>query len=508
MKILSAQRIREIDQLTIKHNHIESHELMENAAIALCDLIQAHYPKTQHFSLFAGNGNNGGDALALARLLKQAGYPNLDVYLVQFSTAYSADNQYNQDRLKDAEIAIFPLTQPTINKLPSNSIIIDALFGTGLNRPLEGDYAKLVDLINASGNEIIAIDLPSGLYADQSNPIDNSIVQADITFTFQIPKWALFMPDNATYIGNWQLLDIGLDKKAIEQSTSEDSLITAELIQSLYRPRQPWSHKGKYGHALLIAGSYGKLGALALSTQACLRSGSGLTTCYAPSCAFEIMQGHVPSAMFLGDDNPDYISAIPDIERYDSIGIGPGIGTEEKTAEAVKELLQRSKVQNKKVLVDADALNLIAANPTFQSLLHEHCVLTPHPKEFARLAGNWQNDYQKRDILRQFAKDHHCIVVLKDRYTCIADINGHIYVNNSGNAGLAKGGSGDTLSGIITALLAQGYSPLHAALFGVHLHGLAADMATLDIAQESLLAEDVCHYLSDAFNHINGAQHE
>lgn len=500
MKILNANQIRQIDQDTIAKQNIASHELMESAACALRRFLCQHFKHNQHFVLFAGNGNNGGDALALARLLCDAGYRKITIYLTAFSTRYSTDNQYNQKRLNERHIPVTLIEGAPFPDIASDCVIIDALFGTGLNGTLKGEYAQLVQHINTCTNDIIAIDLPSGLYSDKVNNETDTIIQATTTLTFQIPKWALFQPQNAPFIGKWQLLNIGLDEHAIKQMPSDDTLITHALVKHIYQPRKPWAHKGSHGHALIIAGSYGKLGALQLSTSACLRSGSGLTTCYAPKCAFQVMQSAQPSAMMQTDAHELHITDIPDISAYDSIAVGPGIGDHEQTIDAIGALLKQSHHRQKKLVIDADALNIIARQPQYKKWLQPNCILTPHPKEFARLAGAWSNDDERLEKLRRFASEHQCVVVLKGRHSAIATQNGGIYVNNTGNAGLAKGGSGDTLTGIITALLAQGYSSVESAILGVYCHGLAADIAVEHIAMPSLMAEDVCRHLSDAFN--------
>lgn len=496
MKIFTSQQIREGDAYTIANEPITSLELMERAANASVTWIKDNVGDTAPFYIFCGTGNNGGDGLAIARLLGEAGFQK-HTFIVFSSDHFSADCETNKHRLEhayDAHLAAIH-SEKDFPQLPSDAIIIDALFGTGLNRPLSGLAAKTIAWINAQQNTVISIDLPSGLMADQSS-IKGEVVKATHTLSFQFYKLAFLMPENASFCGQVHILPIGIHEDFIKNTSASHFITDKERVHSIYKPRNIFSHKGTYGHALLIAGSYGKMGAAVLSAKSCMKSGVGLLTCHIPKCGYGILQAAVPEAMCEIDDYDLNWSKCPDnLHQFSSIGIGPGIGKDPATARVLEKVISQVK---KPLILDADALNIIGEKKLLKKI-PAHTLLTPHPKEFERLFGKTENDFERLHLQIQKSKEYHVYIILKGHYTCISTPEGRCYFNSTGNAGMATAGSGDTLTGILTALLAQGYTPEEAAIFGVYLHGLAGDLAAENLSQESLLASDISDYLGDAF---------
>lgn len=496
MKIFTAQQIREGDAYTIAHEPVSSIDLMERAASACVDWIRNNFQETVPFYIFCGTGNNGGDGLAIARLLGEAGYQK-HTFIVFSSDHFSTDCEANKHRLEhayDAHLAAIH-SEKDFPDLPTDAVVVDALFGTGLNRPLNGLAAKTVTWMNSLKNEVISIDLPSGLMADESS-IKGEVVKAAHTLSFQFQKLAFLMPENAAFCGQVHILSINIHEDYIKNTTASFFITDKSDIRSIYKPRKIFSHKGTYGHALLIAGSYGKIGAAVLSAKACLRSGVGLLACHIPKCGYEILQTAVPEAMCETDNNQIYWTKEPErYEQYAAFGIGPGIGKEADTVKALEKTLSGIK---KPVVLDADALNIIGEKRLLKTVL-THALLTPHPKEFERLFGKTENDFERLHLQIAKSKEYHVYIILKGHYTCISTPEGKCYFNSTGNAGMATAGSGDTLTGILTGLLAQGYNPEEAAVLGVYLHGLAGDLAAENLSQESLIASDISDYLGDAF---------
>jgi len=379
--------------------------------------------------------------------------------------------------------------------LASNSLVIDALFGSGLNRPLEGINVQLISYLNEHAKEIISIDLPSGLMSDTLE-IGVPIIQANHTLSFQVPKLAFYFPENEKFIGEIHLLDIGLSAGFLHHIVPEINLINQELVEKIYKPRQRFSHKGNFGHALLLAGSYGKTGAALLAAKACMHSGVGLLTVGVPQCSYLVLQLGLPEAMVTSDEKKNKLATImPNYTNYQAVGIGPGIGTEKKTRQW---LLQQLLVIQCPLVLDADALNAIAYEEKWHCI-PENSILTPHPKEFDRLFGLCKNSQERMLKAIEKAKELSCIVVLKGHHTLIATSAGEVWFNTTGNAGMASGGSGDVLTGIITGLLAQGYVPKDAALLGVWLHGKSGDIASKRYGQEALVASHIIEFLGDVF---------
>ncbi|MBE0651187.1 MAG: NAD(P)H-hydrate dehydratase [Bacteroidales bacterium] len=501
MKILPIDKIREADAYTIENEPIADIDLMERATRKLFKWIKKQVDVSQRIFVFAGLGNNGGDGMALARMLTDAGY-EVFAYVVRYSKTYSASFAENYNRyLEMSHDTLFDLEmEEDFPGIEEDDIIVDALFGSGLTRPLEGLTAKVIQLMNQSPAVKIAIDIPSGLNADQtSRESHGNILQADYTLTFQFPKYAFLLPENDQYVGEWYVLDIGLHPDFIEDVEVDNFFLLKQDVEQLIKPRAKFSHKGTYGHALLIAGGYGKMGAAILAAHACLRSGTGLLHVHVPKVGYPIMQTALPEAMISIDRNDYYFTEVPDLSTYNVIGIGPGMGKESQSQTAMKLLIQEYR---RPMVIDADALGILAENKTWLSFLPPNSILTPHPKEFERLAGTWKNDFEKMDLARSFCKKFQVILVLKGANTSICLPDGRCYFNSTGNPGMATAGSGDVLTGIITGLLAQNYSPIHAALLGVYLHGSAGDIAAEKNSEESLIAGDITMNLGKAFHRL------
>lgn len=500
MEIFSAQQIRAWDQFTMEQEPITSIDLMERAAAACFSWLETNGYLEQSFSIYCGKGNNGGDGLVLARMLSKQDCP-VTVHILEFGHLGSDDFQVNLARLHQTAVEIRFVQGPdNFPPIPSGNILIDALFGSGLNRPLEGVTAQLATHINQSGNEVIAIDMPSGLFADSSSK-GNPVIRAAHTLSFQCFKHAFLVPENEPWIGKVHILDIGLHPDYLRQVSGELEFVDSTIIRSIYRPRKEFAHKGNFGHALLIAGSYGKIGAASLASRACLSSGAGLLTCHLPACGYAILQTALPEAMILTDEDASVNTAFPgELKGYAVVGIGPGLGQDPRTRHLLQDLLQR--YRNPMVL-DADALNILSTDPSLFTLLPPYSILTPHPKEFERMFGASANDFDRLRLASERARQYQCVIILKGHYTFIAMPGGKGYFNSTGNAGMAKGGSGDVLTGILTAMLSQGYSPGEAAILGVYLHGLAGDLAAANLSQESMLPSDLTEHLSAAFRQLN-----
>ena len=441
--------------------------------------------------------------LAIARMLVLKGY-RVAVYILETGKTGSDDFQSNLQRLHEIEFTNLHFLQ-TPEQLPvigDGDVIVDALFGTGLNKPLEGLAADIVSHINRTAATVVSIDVPSGLYVDKSSQ-KNIVVEADTTLSFQTDKLAFLIQENASFFGEVEILNIGLSPGYLETIDSNYRLVDAEFAGKIYRPRSRFAHKGSFGHALMMAGSYGKMGAAVLATKACVKSGAGLTTAFIPQKGYEIMQIAVPEAMAIcdeADDNGGVIHSLPDgIEKYSAVGIGPGMGTDAGSIQALTFVIRR---YEKPLIIDADGLNCIAQQKELLAQLPSHSILTPHPKEFDRLFGDHENNFERMQKAGEMARQHQLVLVLKSHHTLIALPDGKYYFNSTGNAGLAKGGSGDVLTGIITALLAQGYTPGGAAILGVYIHGLSADIAVKQMAEESLTARDLIQYLPKAFGEL------
>lgn len=505
MKILSIEQIRQADTYTIEHDPISSIDLMERAAQTCVQWIVSNFSVQKPVAIFCGTGNNGGDGLAIARLLAEKNY-GVTVYIIRFSDKYSADFKINEERLEAIPsvtvIGIQSIADFAAIKIQAAAVLIDAIVGSGLNKPLTGLVADVVTFINTINRPIIAIDVPSGLsLLPSSTPLEGCAINATYTLTFQAPKLVFMFPQYGEYIGDFTILDIGLSNTFIDQQVTINYFTTLTTIQAVLKTRKKFSHKGSYGHALLIAGSYGKMGAAELAVKACLRSGAGLLTAHLPKCGYNIMQTALPEAIVSIDSNEQYVSELPHLDKFNAIGIGPGLGEEKQTQNVVKLLLQNANIP---LVFDADALNILSQNKTWLSFLPKYSILTPHPKEFERLAGKSTTDYERYDTLRAFAFKYGVYVVLKGAHTAVACPDATVYFNSTGNPGMATGGSGDVLTGIITGLLAQGYSPKDASILGVYWHGLAGDIAMDVTGTSGIMASDIINALSPAYKTIVG----
>jgi len=504
MKILAGAQIREIDRQTIEKEPIASIDLMERAANELLSFIIRKYPSDWRIALFAGPGNNGGDAVALARLLVEKQY-RVELFTVSLGAAISDDNQTNIERLNPLNVPITNLTEtsslPELNKFDA---LIDGIFGSGLSRAVTQWPAQLIVHMNESRKPILSIDIPSGLFSEDNSQNTGVVVNAAHTVSFQFPKLAFMLPENETYVGKWRVQSIGLLPQAIKNEPTRYHYTTIDDLP-LLKTRRQFAHKGDFGHALLVAGSYGKTGAAILAAKACLRSGAGLLSVHVPETAYSIIQAEVPEAMVVIDETEQLYCAKEALQKYTCIGAGPGIGLKQSMKEALLHLLNNSQHP---VVLDADALNIIAAHKSMLKTVPPNSIITPHPKEFDRLTHTHETHLQRINSAIDLATQHQLVVVLKGAHTAIATPDGNVYFNSSGNPGLAKGGSGDTLAGIMLALLANGYTTIEAAKLGVFIHGLAADLATDTIAIESLLATDVIEHISNAFVWVKHKQQE
>jgi hydroxyethylthiazole kinase-like uncharacterized protein yjeF len=501
MKLFTCQQINEIDRLTMKLEPISSIDLMERASHRITDWIFQNIENDQSFFIFAGSGNNGGDALAVARMLAGSNY-TCTIFLADFGRELKDNAAINQFRLVEQNKVLLKkiVSEDSIPEIPSDVIVLDGLFGSGINKPLTGLAKAIVTQINQSGATVISIDVPSGLFCEDNSENDSSgIVQANYTLTFQFPKLSFFFAENAEFVGKWHVLPILLHPEAILQSESKYFSLAKTFISGILKKREKFSHKGNFGHALLIAGSYGKMGASVLSSRACMRSGVGLLTSHAPRLGYEIIQNSIPEAMTSIDSSDEIFTEFPDTGLFSAVGIGPGIGKKPDTQMALKKLLQAG---TEKLVVDADAINILSENKEWIKLLPENTILTPHPKEFERLAGPTSNSYERLQKQLQFSVRYKVIIVLKGANTCISVPDGSAFFNETGNPGMATAGSGDVLTGIILGLLAQNYTPEEATLIGVYLHGLAGDLAAAAFGQQALIAGDIINHMGAAFLYL------
>ncbi|RIV45038.1 NAD(P)H-hydrate dehydratase [Flagellimonas pelagia] len=496
MKIFSASQIQDADKSTIQKQQISSEELMERAATKLFDWIHARLRGTHvTLKLFCGIGNNGGDGLVLARLLHEHGY-TIQVYVVNFSEKRSKDFLLNLERLKSAKLwPDFLSSESELPAISTDDIVIDAIFGIGLNRAPNTWVGNLIMHINNSRAFVLSVDIPSGLPTDKCPWNPDYAIRASYVLTFQAPKLVFFLPETGVFVNQWEVLDIGLAPEYLQTTETDFELIGRPEVLPLYRPRLKFSHKGNYGHAIMVGGSYGKIGAVQLASDACLTSGSGLVSSYVPRCGYQAIQTALPEVMVLTDDGEKMISEISFPFDPTVVGIGMGIGLDKITANAFAALL---KTMDKPMVIDADGLNILAQNPKMMKDVPELSVLTPHPKELERLVGKWTDDFEKLAKVKAFSTHYNVVVVIKGAHT-ITVYKDKGFVNTTGNPGMATAGSGDVLTGMITGLMAQGYPSLHAAIFGVYLHGLAGDLGVSENGYEALKASTIVANIGNAF---------
>lgn len=502
MKIFTSSQIPELDRYTIEHEPIASLDLMERAAKALTRAITEIWPQTTPVYVFAGHGNNGGDALAVSRLMAERGY-QVNVYLFNICGHLSADCMANRQRLQESKrVASFVEVTQEFDppKLEEGMLVIDGLFGSGLNKPLGGGFASLVKYINVSKAQVVSIDVPSGLMTeDNTYNVRANIIHATLTLTLQQPKLSFFFPENQPFIGQLRVIDIRLSQEGMQKMEASYTLIEEADVRERLLGRSAFAHKGQMGHALLVAGSYCMAGAAVLAARACLRSGVGKLTINSPRRNIEVLQMSVPEAIIQKGNEETFFAEAVDTEEYQALGIGPGLGVSEQTAIALIAQLRRTQCP---IVADADALNILASHRAWMQQLPKGIILTPHPKELDRLEGHSADTYERLTKARNLAERLQGIVIVKGHYTAICLPDGHIMFSPTGNAGMATAGSGDVLTGILTGLLARGYKPQDACIVGVYLHGLAGDLAAQDLGEESLLASDIVRYIACAFKRL------
>jgi hydroxyethylthiazole kinase-like uncharacterized protein yjeF len=497
MKLFSKEQIYEGDKLTTERQNISSTDLMERAGTQIFNWIHMRMQGAQvPIHVFCGIGNNGGDGLVLARHLITHGY-NVITYIVNCSDKRSKDFLINYDRIKNVtkDWPKMLTCQADFPEFHPDDIIVDAVFGIGLNRPVNEWVQELFQKFRASKAFTLAIDIPSGVYTDKAVEDENAVVHANYTLSFQSPKLVFFLPETAKYTVQWEVLDIGIDRDYLMQTETEVELISKFEVLPLYKPRQKFVHKGDFGHVMILGGSYGKIGAVNLASKAALVSGSGLVTAYIPKCGYHSLQASIPEVMVITDDNENVISNINfDIEPT-VIGFGVGLGTTTETAKTFEAFLKKNKAP---LVIDADGLNLLSKKKALLKLLPKQTILTPHPKELERLVGKWSDDFEKLKKVKAFSKKYDVIVLIKGANS-ITVYRDKLYINTTGNPGMATAGSGDVLTGIITGLVAQGYETLAATLFGVYLHGRSADISLEDYGYQSLIASHIIETLGEAY---------
>lgn len=495
MKIFSLNQLRQADKYTMERQNVSSEQLMERAGKVAFEWIQNQLGDSKvRIHVFCGVGNNGGDGLVIARYLLEYGY-TVSVYVVNFSDHRSEDFLTNFDRIKNDKV--WPHLIAENNDLPeilANEIVIDAIFGVGLNRPPSSWVSKLIQHINKSMAFVLSIDIPSGLFVEKKT-VGDAVIQSHYTLSFQFPKLVFTLPDTGNYSRYWQVLNIGLDSQYIEQQKPLALFVDKFEALQRYRPRDKFSHKGTFGHALIIGGSYGKIGAILMCSEASLHAGAGLVSVFTPQCGYQIIQSSFPEAMVITDSHHDHIQHIHFDMDPTVIGVGPGMGMHNRTVEAFSNFVKQN---NTPLVIDADALNILAQHQELLGYLKGRAILTPHPKELERLIGTWNDDFEKLKKMKDFSKEHQVVLLVKGAHT-ITVFEDQMFVNSTGNPGMATGGSGDVLTGLICGLIAQGYSLIDAAVLGVYIHGKAGDLAVLRSGVEALTATDIIDFTGDAF---------
>lgn len=475
LPLLTATQIREADAYTIAYEPVSSIDLMERASKAFVTWFINHFPyKKQTISVYCGTGNNGGDGLAITRMLHEHGYQQINVKIARFSDKESADFSENLERLKQLPVPVLNIQENNLTLNEESDILIDALLGSGLNKPLDGSYKELVNYLNSLQKTIVAVDVPTGFYADGEVDKYATVLKADLVITFQQPKINFLLPESGPFIECWEAVNIGLDEMFIQNLQSPNQFIEEKDIKALLKPRSRFSHKGTFGHALLIAGQAQTMGAALLSSSACVYAGAGLTTVCIPESGLTALNTYQAEVMAITRNAYE----LPDLElqKFSTIGIGPGLGKADDALALLQYVLEE---YEKPIIVDADALNLLAAYPKLIQLLPAGSILTPHMKEFDRLFGEHNSWWQRLQTLRQKAQELQICIVLKNSYTITGTPNGNLYFNSTSNAAMAVGGMGDVLTGIITGLLSQGYASEQACILGVYLHGKAGDELAL-----------------------------
>lgn len=504
MKIFTSAQIHELDRYTIEHEPIKSVDLMERAAKAITRAVAEEWTTHTPVVVFAGPGNNGGDALAVARLLTNEGY-KVRTYLFNITNHLSDDCVTNRQRLLDGRHAK-DFTEITAKfdppELTADTLVIDGLFGSGLNKPLAGGFASLVKYINQSPAKVVSIDVPSGLMSeDNTYNVRANIIHATLTLTLHEKKLAFLFGDAQQFIGRLKVLDIRLSQEYIQKTEAQYYVLEESDVRSRLLHRDDFAHKGNMGNALIVAGSYGMSGAAILATRACMRSGAGKITVHTPKKNYGVMQISVPEAVLHMDHEETAFTEAVDTDGFDALGIGPGLGCQETTAIAMIAQIRRAQCP---IVADADALNILASHRAWMQQLPKGIIMTPHPKELDRLTGSPANaDFERLHRTRELAQSLQAYIILKGHNSALCLPDGQVVFNPTGNSGMATAGSGDVLTGIITALLARGYHQQNACIVGMYLHGLAGDIAVKTLGKESLTASDIIDYLPHAFKHLD-----
>lgn len=498
LKVLDAEQIRQADQFTIKNEPIHSIDLMERASEEFVHWFTERFRKSHPVVVFCGTGNNGGDGLVICRLLNSAGY-TVSLFCIGDPGKGSRDFKINFDYIQNYDIPQTDLDSGELPVLGKDTIVIDAIFGSGLSREVTGRYAEVIQHVNTQPCEIrVAVDIASGLGCDRRFA-GGAIMKATHTVSFQVPKLSLLLPDNEDHSGELIIKSIGLIEEYIQSLSSSYYFSSLRFVRSFVKPRAKFLHKGRAGRNLLVAGGIGKMGAALLASRACLRSGAGLLTVHTPTCGLEVLQIGIPEAMISIDKNDNMVSGVSNLEAFDVIGVGPGIGTNAATAKAIGDLLKKF---DRPMVLDADALNILSENRSWLEDIPAGSVITPHPGEFKRLVGEWSDDYDRLQKQIEFAKKYNIVVLLKGAYSSICNPKGVVIFNSTGNPGMATGGSGDVLTGIITALIGQGYSAFESAVLGAYLHGMSGDLYAKKNTEESLVASDLVEYLPKALQKL------
>ena len=501
MKILSCTQQREADAYTIEHQSILSINMIEKAAGMLTDAICKRWDKSHRFIVFAGPGNNGSDALAVARMLFLKNY-QVEVILFNVSGQLSQDCLTNIRRLHECGCSSYTEVSSKFDppKLGGTDVVIDGLFGSGLNKPLNGGFAAVVKYINGSQVTVVSIDIPSGLMGeDNTLNIRQNIMKANLTLTMQMPKLSFLFAENEEFVGEWKVLDLGICREFINEAESHFYLTEEEDVRGLIKPRKKFDHKGIYGHALIVAGSHGMGGAAVLAAKSCMRCGAGLLTIHTPVCNHLLLQTSVPEAMVQDDVDERFFAEPEDLDAYQAMGIGPGLGQEEVTAQATLDQVSNCYIP---LVLDADALNIFSSHRNYLTRIPKNAILTPHIKELERLVGRCSNSYERITKAKELSTYLQCYIVLKGAWTAVITPTGNCYFNTTGNPGMATAGSGDVLTGILTALLAQGYNAETACKLGVFLHGRAGDLAAEKHGQISMNALDIIDALPAAWKSL------
>lgn len=502
MKILNSQDIHAVDMATCESQKISSIELMERAALQVSIELISRFLPSQRFVVMAGPGNNGGDALAVARMLMEQGYRHVEIFL--FNVTGKLSHDCDEERKKLIMIDGVDFTEVTREFTPpylcENDVVVDGLFGSGLNQPLQGGFVAVSRYINESGAYVVSIDLPSGLFGEWNAEVNRrDIIHANLTLAFQLPRLSFFFRESAPVLGEWKLLDIDLDEEKIKDTPTDFYVIDEHNVASLLHSRDPFSAKRDYGSTLVFAGRYGMMGAAVMCAQAVLRAGAGLVTVHSPHCGMPILQTAFPEAMFEPDRNEHYITEMKLRHQHQAVVAGPGIGTNDATITALQDLLQHATMP---LVLDADALNCIAIRPALLTMLPSKTIITPHVGEFDRLFGEHSSDESRLRTAIDMARQYNIIIVLKGHYTAVVRPTGRVYFNKTGNAGMATAGAGDVLTGIIAAFLSQGYKPEHASTIGIYVHGLAGDMAAGKYGQFGMVATDIVKYAGRAIRSL------